>query len=62
MNKKWKNITVNTVLHLNIREVLISIFSSDVQLYELIILEKSLLFLFLELLVIRTDMFRNMPG
>lgn len=36
---------------------------SEVQLYELIILEKSLLFLLLELLVIRiTDMFRNMPG
>lgn len=53
----------NNVLHLNIWEVLISLFSSDVQLYEFTNLEKSLLFLLLELLVIRiTDMFRNMPG
>lgn len=41
---------------------LISIFSSDVQLYKIIILEKVLLFLLLELLVIRiTGMFRNIP-
>lgn len=41
---------------------LISIFSSDVQLYKIIILGKVLLFLLLELLVIRiTDTFRNTP-
>jgi hypothetical protein len=50
----------NNVLHFNIYEALISIFSSDVQLYELIIPEKLLFLLLLELLVMRiTDMFRN---
>lgn len=63
MNKELKSKTDNNVLHLNIYEALIFIFSSDVQLHELIILEKLLLFVLLELLVIRiTDMFRNMPG
>lgn len=63
MNKELKNMIGNNVLHFNTLEVLISIFSSDVQLQELIILEKLLLFLLLELLAIRiTDMFRNVPG
>lgn len=63
MNKELKSKTENNVLHLSIYEALIFIFSSDVQLYELTILEKLLLFVLLELLVIRiTDMFRNMPG
>lgn len=51
------------MLHLNTYEALISLFSSDVQLYELIIPEKWLFLLLLELLVIGiTDMFRNVPG
>lgn len=63
MNKELKNMIGNNVLHFNTLEALISIFSSDVQLQELIILEKLLLFLLLELLAIRiTDMFRNVPG
>lgn len=51
------------MLHFNTYEALISIFSSDVQLYELIIPEKLLFLLLLELLVIGiTDMFRTVPG
>lgn len=63
MSKKLKKIIGKNVLHLNTYEALISLFSSDVQLYELIIPEKWLFLLLLELLVIGiTDMFRNVPG
>lgn len=62
MSKKLKKIIGNNVLHFNVYEALISIFSSDVQLYELIIPEKLLFLLLLELLVMRiTDMFRSVP-